>query len=160
MKRLAIIFVLLAGCGKEPNDAWQGYIEGEYVLLASPYAGQLEKLHVRRGERIETGKPVFTLEQESERAARLEAEERLKAAQARLGNLKVPKRPPEIDIRIMSKYADGDVTLFHSHTIRHPGDPGMNIVDIFRHLPDGKVQEHWEVLQLIPETLPHDNGIF
>ena len=67
---------------------------------------------------------------------------------------------PEVDIRIMSKYADGDVTIFHIHTIRHPGDPGMNIVDIFRHLPDGRVQEHWEVLQLIPETLPHDNGIF
>lgn len=67
---------------------------------------------------------------------------------------------PEIDIRIMSSYADGDVTIFHIHTIRHPGDPGMNIVDIFRHCADGKVQEHWEVLQLIPETLPHDNGIF
>jgi HlyD family secretion protein len=97
MTRLLIVVVLLAGCGNEPNDAWQGYIEGEYVLLASPYAGQLEKLHVRRGERIETGKPVFALEQESERAARLEAEERLKGAQARLGNLKVPKRPPEIE---------------------------------------------------------------
>jgi HlyD family secretion protein len=97
MKRLLIAFALLAGCGNEPNDTWQGYIEGEYVLLASPYAGQLQKLHVRRGERIETGKPVFALEQESERAARLEAEERLKAAQARLGNLKVPKRPPEIE---------------------------------------------------------------
>ncbi|HEU0259773.1 MAG TPA: HlyD family efflux transporter periplasmic adaptor subunit [Burkholderiales bacterium] len=97
MKRLLVAVALLAGCGNEPNDAWQGYIEGEYVLLASPYAGQLQKLHVRRGERIETGKPVFALEQESERAARLEAEERLKAAQARLGNLKVPKRPPEIE---------------------------------------------------------------
>lgn len=97
MTRLLIVVVLLAGCGNEPNDAWQGYIEGEYVLLASPYAGQLEKLHVRRGERIETGKPVFALEHESERAARLEAEERLKGAQARLGNLKVPKRPPEIE---------------------------------------------------------------
>lgn len=97
MKRLLIAVALLAGCGNQPNDTWQGYIEGEYVLLASPYAGQLQKLHVRRGERIETGKPVFALEQESERAARLEAEERLKAAQARLGNLKVPKRPPEIE---------------------------------------------------------------
>jgi HlyD family secretion protein len=97
MKRLLIAVALLAGCGNQPNDTWQGYIEGEYVLLASPYAGQLQKLHARRGERIETGKPVFALEQESERAARLEAEERLKAAQARLGNLKVPKRPPEID---------------------------------------------------------------
>lgn len=66
---------------------------------------------------------------------------------------------PEVDIRIMHSYADGDFTIFHIHTIRHPGDPGMNIVDIFRHV-DGRVQEHWEVLQLIPETLPHDNGIF
>ncbi len=96
---LALLLPLMVavGCEKAPDNAWQGYIEGEYVLLASPYAGQLEKLHVRRGERIKTGKPVFALEQESERAARLEAEERLKAAQARLGNLKVPKRPPEIE---------------------------------------------------------------
>jgi HlyD family secretion protein len=97
MKRLLLALGLLAGCNNEPNNAWQGYIEGEYVLLASPYAGQLEKLHVRRGERIEAGQPVFALEQASERAARLEAEERLKAAQARLGNLKVPRRPPEIE---------------------------------------------------------------
>lgn len=67
---------------------------------------------------------------------------------------------PDVDIRIKRKLADGDFTIFHIHTIRHPGDPGMNIVDIFRHRADGKVQEHWEVLQIIPETLPHDNGIF
>ena len=52
---------------------------------------------MRRGEGIEAGKPVFALEQAAERAARLEAEERLKTAQARLANLKVPKRPPEIE---------------------------------------------------------------
>ena len=97
MKRLLVGLALLAGCDKEPGGVWQGYIEGEYVLLASPYAGQLEKLHVRRGEGIEAGKPVFALEQAAERAARLEAEERLKTAQARLANLKVPKRPPEIE---------------------------------------------------------------
>jgi len=96
MKRLLIAVALFAGCGNEPNDAWQGYIEGEYVLLASPYAGQLQILHVRRGERIETGKPVFALEQESERAARLEAAERLRSVQARLENLRVPRRAPEI----------------------------------------------------------------
>lgn len=96
---LALLLPAIAagGCEKTPDNAWQGYIEGEYVLLASPYAGQLQKLNVRRGERVEAGRPVFALEQESERAARLEADERLKAAQARLGNLKVPKRPPEIE---------------------------------------------------------------
>ena len=97
MRRLvAVALFLVASCEKAGSDAWQGYIEGEYVLLASPYAGQLEKLYVRRGDAIEAGKPVFALEQESERAARLEAEQRLKSAQARLANLEVPRRPPEI----------------------------------------------------------------
>jgi HlyD family secretion protein len=97
MKRLvALVLVLLGACDKPGEDAWQGYMEGEYVLLASPYAGQLEKLYVRRGDTIESGKPVFALEQEAERAARLEAEQRLKSAQARQANLQVPRRPPEI----------------------------------------------------------------
>ena len=97
MTRLvAVALFLVASCERAGSDAWQGYIEGEYVLLASPYAGQLEKLYVRRGDAVEAGKPVFALEQESERAARLEAEQRLKSAQARLANLEVPRRPPEI----------------------------------------------------------------
>lgn len=89
--------LLLAACAQDPGAGWQGYVEGEYVLLASPYAGQLQKLQVRRGERVEAGKPVFVLEQESETAARREAEERLKAAQARLDNLGAGRRPAEID---------------------------------------------------------------
>lgn len=67
------------------------------MLLASPYAGQLQKLYVRRGDRVESGKPVFALEQESERAARLEAEEKLKTAQARFENLAAGRRAPEIE---------------------------------------------------------------
>lgn len=98
MKRWAMLaFLAVLGCEKPANDAWQGYIEGEFVLLASPYAGQLEKLHVRRGDRVEAGKPVFALESESERAARQEAAERLKSAEARLENLQAARRAPEID---------------------------------------------------------------
>ena len=97
MKRLAFfVAMFVMGCRPSADDAWQGYVEGEYVLLASPYGGQLEKLYVRRGDAVEAGKPVFALEQEAERAARLEAEERLRSAQARLENLQVPRRPPEI----------------------------------------------------------------
>ena len=75
MHRTGVIFVigLLAACGKTPDNSWQGYVEGEFVLLASPYAGQLQKLHVRRGDQVAAGKPVFALEQENERAAREEA---------------------------------------------------------------------------------------
>ena len=93
---IAAAACLTAGCEKPADNGWQGYIEGEFVLLASPYAGQLQKLYVRRGDAIEAGKPVFALEQEAERAARAEAEERMKSAQARLENLQVPMRPPQI----------------------------------------------------------------
>jgi len=65
----------------------------------------------------------------------------------------------EVEMSIKASFADGDCTIFHIHTVRHPGDPGMSIIDIFR-MEDGLVREHWEVLQEIPEALPHDNGIF
>jgi HlyD family secretion protein len=95
-RALFVALALLAACDKRDGNVWQGYIEGEYVMLASPYAGQLQKLYVRRGEQVEAGKPLFVLEQEAERAARAEAEERLRSAQARLENLQVPMRQPQI----------------------------------------------------------------
>jgi HlyD family secretion protein len=97
MKRaLLLSLVLLAACDKQEEGVWQGYVEGEYVLLAAPMPGQLQKLFVKRGDQIEAGKPVFVLEQENERQARTEAEERMKSAQARLENLQVPQRQPQI----------------------------------------------------------------
>ena len=91
-----IALALLAGCGEAPPASWQGYVEGEFVLLASPYAGQLQKLHVRRGAAVDAGRPVFALESQSEQAARLEAEQRVKSAQARLQNLEEAARTPQI----------------------------------------------------------------
>lgn len=98
MRRALLLLSLaaLAACEKGDPNMWQGYVEGEYAMLASPYAGQLQKLYVKRGDQIEAGKPLFALEQEQERAARAEAEQRMKSAQARLENLKEARRPPEI----------------------------------------------------------------
>ena len=62
MHRAALIaLAVLSGCGQPAAPSWQGYVEGEYVLLASPYAGQLQKLHVRRGQPVEAGSPVFEI---------------------------------------------------------------------------------------------------
>ncbi len=68
-------------------------------------------------------------------------------------------RFPDVRMKIMAQFADGDFTIFHIHTVREAGDPGMSIIDIFR-MEDGMVREHWEVLQEIPADLPHDNGVF
>jgi HlyD family secretion protein len=66
-------------------------------MLAAPAAGQLQKLYVRRGDKVDLDKPLFVLEQESERAARLQAEEQLKSAEARLENLRAGRRAPEVE---------------------------------------------------------------
>lgn len=97
----AMLFLLagltLAGCGERAASGYQGYAEGEYVLVAAPAAGRLEKRWVNRGQEVEAGAPLFVLEQENEKASRREAEERLRNAEARLANLAAGKRKPELD---------------------------------------------------------------
>ena len=51
---MALVFFTL-GCGVEDPSIVQEYIEGEFVYLASPFGGRLERLSVRRGDYVETG---------------------------------------------------------------------------------------------------------
>lgn len=94
---LLLAAAALAGCSREAPPLYQGYAEGEFVRIAAPYAGSLTLLAVQRGARIESGAALFALEQDSEKAARDEAEQRLKQAGAQLENLKKGKRPAELD---------------------------------------------------------------
>ena len=89
--------IALAGCGDAAPPAVQGYVEGEYVRIAAPFAGTLVKLDARRGQEVAAGSALFALEAESEDAARREAEERVKRAQAQAENLRKGRRPTEID---------------------------------------------------------------
>jgi HlyD family secretion protein len=40
---------LLAACGKRDDAVYQGYVEGEYLYIASSEAGRLDTLSVQRG---------------------------------------------------------------------------------------------------------------
>jgi HlyD family secretion protein len=93
----ALAASLLSGCGERAASGFQGYAEGEYVLVAAPAAGRLEKRWVSRGQEVEAGAPLFALEQENEKASRREAEERVRNAEAKLANLAAGKRKPELD---------------------------------------------------------------
>jgi multidrug efflux pump subunit AcrA (membrane-fusion protein) len=64
---LAILFI--GGCSDSPQDRFQGYVEGEFVYVASPLAGQLDSLQVRRGDQVKTGDPLFALDETAEKAA-------------------------------------------------------------------------------------------
>ena len=98
MVALACSTVLLPGCTQSDPPGYQGYVEGEFVRVAAPFAGTLDKLQVKRGDSIKAGSPLFVLEQENETAARRQAEERLRAAEAQLADLKKGKRPVELDV--------------------------------------------------------------
>ena len=92
-----IVALALAGCSDRAATGLQGYIEGEYVRLAAPFAGTLQQLSVQRGDEVNAGAPVFALESENETAARRQAQAQLAATQARAENLRSGRRPPEIE---------------------------------------------------------------
>lgn len=75
-----------------------GYVEGDYVLLAPIEVAQVETIAVRRGERVEPGKPLVTLESADATIAVAQAEAALAQAQAQLADLQVGKRPEEIAV--------------------------------------------------------------
>jgi predicted SnoaL-like aldol condensation-catalyzing enzyme len=66
---------------------------------------------------------------------------------------------PNSRSEIKRVFADGDYVIVHVHAVREPGTRGSAIVDIFK-LENGKVVEHWDVVQPIPEKAANTNGMF
>jgi len=94
---LAILVALgLAAPPAEPT--FQGYAEGEFVLVAPTLGGTLETLSVQRGSEVAKSDPLFVLDSTNEAAARDQAAAMLQQAQDRLADLSKGKRRPEIDV--------------------------------------------------------------
>jgi HlyD family secretion protein len=94
---LALTAVFAAtGCARKAPTGFQGYLEGEFVYVASPLAGRVEQLAVQKGGRVAAGAPLFTLERAAELAAQREAADKLRSAQARLEDLRKGQRPTEL----------------------------------------------------------------
>jgi predicted SnoaL-like aldol condensation-catalyzing enzyme len=69
---------------------------------------------------------------------------------------------PNLQLDIKRVIADGDLVATHAHLNLEPGDPdnrGRALADFFR-LEDGKVVEHWDVIQDVPKTAANKNGMF
>ena len=66
---------------------------------------------------------------------------------------------PRSHSEIKRVFAEGDYVILHVHAVREPGTRGRAIVDIFR-LENGKIVEHWDVAQDVPEKAANQNGMF
>lgn len=66
---------------------------------------------------------------------------------------------PGVRADVKRALADGDFVILHVHVKLQPQELGLAIVEIFR-LEGGKIAEHWDVRQPVPETSANTNGMF
>ena len=66
---------------------------------------------------------------------------------------------PEAKSEIKNTFADGNYVILHVHSLRAPDTAGRAIIEIFR-LENGKIEEHWDVIQEIPSSSANPNGMF
>ena len=101
LRRLALcalaMLCCLMGCARSGPERVQGYVEGEYVYVASPLSGTLESLYVQRGMQVKEGDALFALDSTPERAHEEEARRRASQAAANLEDAKKGRRPSEIE---------------------------------------------------------------
>ena len=102
MKRWRFLFLVVAGllaaCGPPAATGWSGYAEGDYVYIAAPIAGRLDRLVVHAGDQVRQGAPLFALDALAEQAAADEAQARVKASDAQAQNTAKGRRPQELAV--------------------------------------------------------------
>jgi len=81
--------------------------------------------------------------------------------QAGLHRLLRPHGPglPGKSVRFVRSFAEGNHVILHCHQI-WPGGLEYAGIDIFRLNDQGRVVEHWDVLQVPPEQSQNPNGMF
>ncbi len=95
---LMLTVVLFLGCSSKDRNAFQGYVEGDFVDVATSLSGRLDSVAVSKGQQIETSEPLFYLDAEAESAALRQAQMQAQAAESQLQDLQQGRRPQEVDV--------------------------------------------------------------
>lgn len=69
------------------------------------------------------------------------------------------KEHPKSHVKIYRAIADGDLVVLHLHSKIDEKDLGRAVVDIFR-LENGKIVEHFDVVQAVPAKTANGNTMF
>jgi predicted SnoaL-like aldol condensation-catalyzing enzyme len=66
---------------------------------------------------------------------------------------------PEASFHLKRAIAEDDLVVLHYNMKLFPDDLGQAVVDIFR-VEDGRIVEHWDVMQSVPAESANTNGMF
>ena len=66
---------------------------------------------------------------------------------------------PEASFHLKRAIAEDDLVVLHYNLRFSPDDLGQAVVDIFR-VEDGRIVEHWDVMQPVPAESANTNGMF
>lgn len=106
-----IAALLLAACGGDTSGSvLHGYVDADYVLVGAEASGRLTTLPVVRGQTIDAGALLFTLDDRDQRSALDQARAALAEAKASLDDLRTGKRPEEIRV-LDAQLADAEAAL-------------------------------------------------
>ena len=109
---LTLTAFAMAGCSSDAPTPLQGYAEAEYRYLASPIAGTLQSLSVKRGDHVMAQSPLFALDAapEADEVARLTAQHEQQLAL--IANLRAGQRPDELAVlRAQAEQASAQLIL-------------------------------------------------
>ena len=66
---------------------------------------------------------------------------------------------PQSRAHVIRSASDGELVYLHVHSVSHAQDKGQAVVDIFR-VQNGKIVEHWDVIQDVPAQAQNRNTMF
>jgi predicted SnoaL-like aldol condensation-catalyzing enzyme len=66
---------------------------------------------------------------------------------------------PNFTSKVHRVITEGDLVVIHHEVHFVPGDQGNSVIDIFR-VEDGKIAEHWDIIQEIAAEPANDNTMF
>ncbi|WP_262690280.1 HlyD family secretion protein [Kordiimonas aestuarii] len=124
MKFVRFLIVLLVA-GGVATAAWYmnrletdgmiypGYVEGEYIELSVPVSGTLASLNIMRGQRVEAGAALFSLDKTTAMADVAQAEAGVERTRAELADRKKGARAEELEVR-RAEMREAEATLLNA----------------------------------------------
>ena len=121
---------LITGCDEKHDPSIQGYVEGDYTFISSPYGGRLTSINVLRGQQVKKNELLFSLDLQPQQLEFQIQQKSLKESESNLKNLQKNKRPPVIKaLKAQKSRSEAQLKLFEARYRRNKTLYKTNVID-------------------------------